>query len=103
MSFYININRLRELDENKYIKMKKGKGRKKITIDDIFTGKANFEGNDAYVKTKNGHTLRTDLSEKENAEAKHRWENGGKEIHDKWMEDPKFTKTEEYKNYFKKW
>ena len=79
------------------------KGKKLITFDDIITGKANYEGNDAYVKTKNGHRIRPDLEEKMNAEAKYRWENGGKEIHDKWVEDPKFAKTEEYKNYFKKW
>lgn len=78
------------------------KEEKLVTVDDLIAGTASFEGNDDYIKTKNGHILRPDLLEKSNAEAKHRWENGGKEIHDKWMADPKFAETEEYKNYFKK-
>lgn len=80
------------------------KDEKIVTIDEIIDGTAKLEGNDNYVKNENGgYTLRPDLLEKVNAEAKHRWENGGKEIHDKWIADPTFAETDEYKNYFKKW
>lgn len=56
------------------------KEEKLVKVEELITGTASFEGNDDYVKTENGHILRPNLLEKANAEAKYRWENGGKEI-----------------------
>jgi len=69
-----------------------------VTIDELMAGTAQFD-EEIYIKTDSGLRLRDDLSEKINAAAKQRWENGGKEIHDKWMADPSFAETEEFKNY----
>ncbi|MDL2228523.1 hypothetical protein LJC30_06530 [Odoribacter sp. OttesenSCG-928-L07] len=71
-----------------------------VTIDEMFSGTAQLDENDAYLKQ---YILRPDLFEKLMSKAKHRWENGGKEIHDKLIGDPNFAETEEYRNYFKKW
>lgn len=65
--------------------------------------KASFENNAAYIKIdEEGYILRPDLAKKVNMAAKSRWENGGKEIHDKWMADENFSNTQEFKDYFKK-
>ena len=73
-------------------------GRELVTIDELMAGTAQFD-EEIYIKTDTGLRLRDDLSEKVNATAKQRWENGGKEIHDKWMADPLFAETEEFKYY----
>lgn len=80
------------------------KDEKLISVDEVIEGTAQFEGNENYVKNENGgYSLKADLLEKVNAEAKHRWENGGKEVYEKLNADPTFAETDEYKNYFKKW
>lgn len=77
------------------------KKEKLVNADEFIAGKALFEGNGAYVKNINGgFTLRPDLLKNVNADAKYRWENGGKEIYVKYQADPGFVFTEDYIKYF---
>ena len=69
-----------------------------VTMDEIIAGTARFD-EEVYILTDNGFRLRDDWREKVTAAAKWRWKNGGKEMHDKWMADPAFAETEEFKNY----
>lgn len=41
--------------------------------------------------------------EKSSAGAQHRWENGGKEIYEKFQANPEYALTKEYENYLLKW
>lgn len=50
-----------------------------------------------------GYSVKPKFLKKMDAEARHRWENGGKKIYKKLQADPGFALTEDYTNYLLKW
>jgi hypothetical protein len=77
---------------------------KLVGNDAFYEETSGFEANDNYDKDEiGGFILKPELLKKEDAEARHRWDNGGKEIYEKFQTDPDFVFTEEYLNYFSKW
>ncbi|MCO5259439.1 MAG: hypothetical protein M9916_04785 [Crocinitomicaceae bacterium] len=80
------------------------KKEKIVSIDEIIGSTVNPEESGNYIKDViESFTLSPDLLKKLDAEAEHRWKNGGKEIYNKYAADSAFAETDEYKNYFKKW
>ncbi len=72
--------------------------------DAFYEGSSGFEANDKHEKGEIGDViLKPELLKKADAEARHRWDNGGKEIYEKFQADPDFEFTVEYLDYFSKW
>jgi hypothetical protein len=75
-----------------------------IVTEAFYEGTSGFEVNDKYDKHEfGGYILKPELLKKVDAEARHRWDNGGKEVYEKFQADPDFELTVEYLDYFSKW
>lgn len=78
--------------------------KKLVGTDAFYEGISGFEANDKNQKDEiGGYILKPELLKKADAEARHRWDNGGKKIYEKFQADPDFELTVEYLDYFSKW
>ncbi len=78
------------------------KNQKLVSVEEFFAGTAHFD-KEFYVPNSNGgFILKDDILKKLNEEAEFRWNNGEKEIYEKYQTIPGFEHTEEFKNYVRK-
>ena len=81
--------------------MEKNNDKQTTSFDKLVDESVSFERSKAYFEKETGHQLRPELLLEKQKEAQYRWENGGKEIYEKLLENPNFINLEEYKGYFK--
>jgi len=77
---------------------------KLVGNDAFYEGSSGFEANDKHDKDEiGGVILKSEMMKEVDPKARHRWDNGGKEIYEKFQADPDFEFTVEYLDYFSKW